>query len=281
MFRGLITVSLACGAGPAHSQIRDAGMVLAAARTALGGDAALAAVKTIVASGRTRQIRGNNTVPIEFEIVCQLPDACVRREEYPAQNTDPSTMGFHGDTLILSAGTQPPPGALPAPARLAPVQIVKQEFVRLLVGVFAGSVTTYPLTFSYAAEADAPEGKADVINVVGPSGFAPRLVIQRDTQLPVMLMWQAAGAPGPIGPAGPPRPAVPPAPPSQASAPGAGGGAPAVEHRLYYADYRTVSGIKWPFRLRRAIAGSTTEETTFDRVRLNVKIDPRTFEVPK
>jgi len=54
-------------------QARDAATVLAATRQALGGDANLAAVKTFVATGRTRQLRGNNLVPIEFEIVAELP----------------------------------------------------------------------------------------------------------------------------------------------------------------------------------------------------------------
>jgi hypothetical protein len=54
-----------------------------------------------------------------------------------------------------------------------------------------------------------------------------------------------------------------------------------VEYRIYYADYRDVDGVKLPFRLRRAIGADTTEETTFDRFRLNTKIDPRKFTVPK
>ena len=48
-----------------------------------------------------------------------------------------------------------------------------------------------------------------------------------------------------------------------------------VEHRLYFADYRDVEGLKLPFRLRRAIGTETTEETTFDRFRINTKIDPQ------
>src|SRR5262249_59304124 len=54
-----------------------------------------------------------------------------------------------------------------------------------------------------------------------------------------------------------------------------------VEYRMYYADYRDVNGLKWPFRLRRAIGGETIEETTFDRIRINAKIDPKKFEAPK
>lgn len=242
-------------------QATDAAAVLASAHAALGGEAALTGVKTLVAVGRTRQIRGNNTVPVEFEITCQLPDLCVRREEYPAQSLEPTTIGFRGDTLIQA------PGAVltgpPAAARLVSVQ---HEFARLLLGGFAGAVTVHPLSFSYAAEAEAPEGKADVLNVLGSSNFVSQLVVHRETHLPVMLSWQTPAATGAV-----PQPvgagsAAPPAP------------AASVEHRLYYADYRSVNGLKWPFRLRRSVAGTTIEETTFDRVRLNVAVDTRKLE---
>jgi hypothetical protein len=36
--------------------------------------------------------------------------------------------------------------------------------------------------------------------------------------------------------------------------------------------------VKWPFRIRHAVAGATIEETTFDRVSINAKIDPKKFE---
>ena len=71
---------------------------------------------------------------------------------------------------------------------------------------------------------------------------------------------------------------------SRAAAPGAqpGTAPPAVpEHRLYFSDYRDVDGMKFPFRLRRAIGPETTEETTIDRYRINVKIDARKFEPVK
>ena len=43
-----------------------AATVLAATREALGGDKKLVAVKSLLATGRTRQVRGDNLVPIEF-----------------------------------------------------------------------------------------------------------------------------------------------------------------------------------------------------------------------
>jgi hypothetical protein len=50
---------------------------------------------------------------------------------------------------------------------------------------------------------------------------------------------------------------------------------------LYFADYREVDGLKLPFRMRRAVGTETTEETIFDRFRINTKIDSRKFEVRK
>jgi hypothetical protein len=130
---------------------------------------------------------------------------------------------------------------------------VKQDFARLMLGMFAGSFPSYPLTFKYVAIGEAPEGKADVLEAAGPAGFTMRYVIQQNTHLPLMLMWTAP-APGQPAP---------------------------VEQRLYFADYRDVDGLKLPFRIRRAVGADTIEETTFDRFRINAKIDPRKFEIPK
>ena len=47
-------------------------------------------------------------------------------------------------------------------------------------------------------------------------------------------------------------------------------------HGLQTAD---VDGLKLPFRVRHAVNGDTTEETTFDRFRINARVDPRRFAV--
>jgi hypothetical protein len=39
--------------------------------------------------------------------------------------------------------------------------------------------------------------------------------------------------------------------------------------------------MQFPFRLRRAVGPDTVEETTFDRFRVNAKIDSKRFEVRK
>jgi hypothetical protein len=280
---------------------------MANARKALGGDAKIAGVKTFIANGRTRQVRGENLVPIEFEIQAELPDKYSRRDEFPAQDAGPVTAGFAGEALVLiprpvppppRPGTPaPPPAAMEAQLRARMMQS-KQDFARLLLGMFAGTTPAFPVTYSYIGQAEAPQGKADVIEVKGPANFTARLFIA-DTGLPIMLSWQPPMGPGGPGgpgmmarpggppgaggpPAGAPPAAAPPAAAPPAAAPPAGGpppGAkPAPEQRLYFADYRDVDGLKLPFRIRRAAGSETTEETTFDRYRINAKVDPRRFD---
>jgi len=161
------------------------------------------------------------------------------------------------------------------------------------------SLPVYPVTFAFAAQAAAPQGTADVLDVAGDGNFTARLFIQHDTHLPIMVSWQAPPTsvilttPGQPPPASVPAGAVlvpGPAAPAATASPEEkdawtkttndlrrAAQARPVEHRLYYADYRNVDGVLLPFRLRRAIGADTTEETTFDRFRLNQKIDPRKF----
>ena len=363
--------------GPAAAQTKDPATILAAARTALGGEKKLTAVKTFTATGRTRQVRGDNLVPIEFEVFVELPDKYLRKDEIPAQESGPTASGFNGEEWLQDppppAAPAPPPAAAPAaqpaaapggppagpgapagpgrgpgpgpgpgparnPAALR-VATLKQDFARLTLGMFATSFAAFPMTFTYVGEAEAPQGKADVVDAKGPNNFTIRLFIHKDTHLPIMVSWTPPAPPGrgagpgpgrgampgappgavppggergappagapPAGPppagapaaapqpppAGAPAAAAPQAPPAAAPPSGERGAPPAgqrgpapsapVENRLYFADYRDVDGMQFPFRLRRAVGADTIEETTFDRYKINAKIDPKKFEVRK
>src|SRR3954470_2137581 len=166
------------GAQPAPPDA--AASVIAAAREALGGEKKLSAVRTVVATGRTRQVRGDNLVPIEFEVAIELPDKYVRKDEIPAQESGPTTTGFAGDQLLQFPVPGPPPARAGGPPPPTPEQMaaasrgrlgtVKQDFARLMLGFFAGTSPAYPVTFSYAGKAEAPQGKADVLDVKGPAG---------------------------------------------------------------------------------------------------------------
>jgi hypothetical protein len=309
----LIACLAAFALAGAQSPAADAAAgVLAAAREALGGEKQLAAVRTLVATGRTRQVRGDNLVPIEFEIDIELPDKYVRKDEIPAQESGPTTSGFRGDELLqfpapvpppARAGGPPPPTAeqLAAAGRMR-LGTVRQDFARLMLGMFAGSSPVLPLTFSYVGKAEAPQGKADVLDVKGPAGpgaLTARLFINAETHLPIMLTWTApppgrGGMPPGSAGQGPGRAGGPPAPPPPGSSPAPAPAAPpaasgdargsqpsAPETRLYFGEYREVSGLQLPFRLRRALGPDTVEETTFDGYKINARIDPKKFEVRK
>ena len=240
-----VVLTLTSVSALAQNTPRDPAAILSATRDALGGEKKLGAVKTIVAAGRTQQVRGNNLVPIEFEISIELPDKYLRKNEIPAQESGPSAEGFNGDTLLQTKAAT-----------------VKQDFARLMLGMFASSFSGYPLTFTYTGQAEAPQGKADVLEAKGAQNTM-RIFIAQDTHLPIMVSWQA-----------------PPAPPARGGPPPAAGTPPAApqESRLYFADYRDVDGMKWPFRLRRALGADTVEETTFDRFRINSRIDAKKFQ---
>jgi hypothetical protein len=318
---------------PPAAAVERASQVLAEARKAMGGDK-VAAITTVLATGRTRRVRGDNLVPIEFEIAIELPDKYVRRDEVPAEESDPTSTGFAGTEVIQfpapppargggpggpAAGRPggPPPGAAASGASAAPgapaapsaaqldaqrnarLTAAKQDFARLALGLFPGPLATYPMTFAYAARAEAPQGTADVLDIRGEGNLSARLFVATETHLPIMLSWQAPPTSVVVTTPGqpPPRTIAPgavvinaPAPPAasasaeekeaytkQVAALRQKAQTTPVEYRLYYADYRDVDGIKLPFRLRRAIGADTTEETTFDRFRLNTKIDPRKF----
>jgi hypothetical protein len=199
----------------------------------------------------------------------------------------------------------PRPSGPPPDPRKVRVATLKQDFVRLTLGLFAASFPSYPLTFTLIGQAEAPQGRADVIEVRGPDAFALKLFVNHETHLPIMVSWTVPATSVVLTAPGKPVPdnlapgtivLEAPAPPD-ASAPKEEQERYAkdlmalrqkalagrlVEHRLYYADYRDIgNGLRFPFRLRRAIAGETTEETNFDGFSINKRIDPRRFEALK
>jgi hypothetical protein len=215
-----------------------------------------------------------------------------------------------GMMLRMAGPGAPPPGVEVTPEeqalmRRSALLVARQDFARLALGLFAASFSAYPLEFRSAGRAESPDGAADVVEVTGEDGFAAKLFVDGRTRLPLMLTWMAREpARMTMSRGGEP-----------AAAAGAGGHVVAgaghvvtsgaqltpeerdrlareaaerlkamegerrvVEHRLYYADYKAVDGIKIPFRIQRAVDGRPAEELTVEKVRVNGKIDPTKFQ---
>ena len=318
----------------APAQVADVKQILADARAALGGDTKLDAVKTLTMSGQSlRTNPSGTTVGGDIEVAIALPDKFMRRDMVANMGNMSiyRVSGFNGDGVINEMD-QPPqlgagggqvvmfrmagPGGTvtgPGSAPLTPEQqeamrkamlgSAKQDFARLTLGMLATSFPAFPLTMTYAGQAESPDGKADIVDVKGDGDFAVRLFIDTKTHLPLMLSWMAK---------------EPMVMTRQVSGPGggqtvvAGGGAVQkapgkmtpeerekfaaqmaaqakeaeakrrmVEYRLFYTDYRSVDGVMLPFRLERSVDGKPTEEITFDKVKVNSKIDAKTFTVSK
>jgi len=224
-----------------------------------------------------------------------------------------STMTFGSGGTTMSAAQQTPEQQ--EAARKAALVSTKQDFARMALGMFAKSPAAYPLAMTFAGQAESPDGKADVIEVKGEGDFTARLFIDANTHLPLMLSWMAkepltmsrSVSSGPGG--------------ATAVTVGGGGGvshgamaAPAgqapranmtpeerealmkqleeqrkeaeakrrvVEYRLFYGDYRAVDGVQVPHRLQRSVDGKPVEEVTFEKVKVNAKIDAKKFAVTK
>jgi hypothetical protein len=206
----LVTTALA-----APAQTGDVKKVLSEARAALGGDKKLDGVKTLTLTGRTlRTGPTGNTIESEFEATAAFPDKYVRRDVMANLGNQSiyRVSGFNGDGVINEIDQPPqlagggnviirmagPGGSLMGQGQpLTPEQkqllltASKQDFARLMLGIFAGSSSTYPLTMTYAGQAESPDGKADIIEVKGEGDFAVKLFIDAKTHLPLMLSWMA------------------------------------------------------------------------------------------
>lgn len=301
----------------AAGQDAKAEQILADARKAIAGKKLDGLTSLSVQAAAQRNV-GNFQLTSDVELLLNLPDKYVRLENSNSPSfTVASTTGFNGNRPIKSGMTpgggmfirmggpgMPMPGNTekPTPEQQAQldkqmVRSAQQEISRLMLGWFAVAHPSLPVQFSYAGEAESPDGKAFILDVKGADGYAARLFIDKETHLPLMVTYQ--GAQGRVVTAGGPPPGAGregsapqaqtrPANPEERRRIEAGATRqldqlraqpPAmVEYALYFDDWREHHGIKFPYSLRRASAGTTIEEWTISKVLFDPKIDPKKFD---
>ena len=315
-------VVLALGAAGAASPAEDskATEALAAARKAIGGKK-LDALKTLSVEASLQRNVNNMQLASEVEILLDLPDKYVRSDASSGgMMTMSMAMGFNGEKPIRPANAVPmaggamvirmgPGGPMTPAEKLTPeeqekadkqmVRGSRAEISRLMLGWFAMAHPALAVEYTYAGEAESPDGKAHVVDAKSADGFSARLFIDQETKLPLMVTYQ--------GPQ--PRMITQRGPAPGAAAPQHGGGQQAarremtdeerqkmraeaekqlkelqsqppqlVDYSLYFEDWREVDGVKFPFRIRRAMSGATNEEWTINKVKVNPKIDAKKFE---
>src|SRR5262249_41942819 len=158
-------------------------------------------------------------------------------------------------------------------------QGVRSDFARLLIGWLLTTPSSYPVEYSFAGEAESPDGKADALNVKGPDGFTARLFLDQKTHFPLMLTYngkkprfitQTAPASARKNPSGNPEEMEKRMKQMDAEA----AQQPDVEFRIYFSDYREVDGVSFPHKLTRSIEDELNEELEVKSVKVNLQLKP-------
>lgn len=309
----LVLETLAIGA-----QSPDVAKVLADVRAALGGSA-LAGVKTLVVEGtRARLAPDGPAETSPFQMAMELPFRFARKDVVGNVNDVDitRTSGFNGDEVIERADMPPGmagggrsmmvmrmgPGGMAggeatpeerAAQRVSALLAARRDFARLALGMFGAGPEVYPLEFAYAGTAESPDATAHVLAVTSRDGFEARLYVHSTTHLPLMITWMdreplmvTAGGPGRGGG----QMAMRGASPEEAQRMRAEmeqrmreaeANRRTVEYRLFYADYKTIDGVKVPTRLQRMIDGSPVDELRFDTIVVNGPVDAKMFEISR
>jgi hypothetical protein len=325
---GLLALGLAIASGQTTARGADkTAEVLNGARKAIG-DKKLDGLKSLSVNATLQRNVGNMQINSDVELLIELPDKYARSETTTGPVSGSNTTGFNGDKPLTRANSPmvgggggmiirmgPGGGAFtgngsdakPTPEEqekmnAAMLRSSRQELSRLMLGWFAMTHPSIKAEYSYAGEAESPDGKAYVIDAKNADGFAARLFIDQQTQLPLMLTYQGPqprmitmGGPGgaaggrqgaPAGGQG--RAMTPPTeeerkkmredmqkqmadmekePPKM------------IEYTIYFDDWREEDGVKFPHTMRRASGGTTNEEWTITKVKVNPKIDAKKFAI--
>ena len=131
-----------------------------------------------------------------------------------------------------------------------------------------------PLKSTYGGEAEAEDGKADVVDAKGPGNFA---VSCSSTEEPspadahVSRRRPARENPDAAGTAARRRPR------RRTARRSPGAAAQVVDIMLFLDDYRNVDGVMLPHHWSRSVDGKPTEETAFKTIKLNPAFKPDAF----
>jgi hypothetical protein len=273
----------------AQDAVAKAQQLLDQARAAIGGEK-LKSLQTLSATGAYRRSFGQMEMSGEVQFDIILPDKLMRTETMSPMPSleitrietingdsvweDQQQHGGGGGMVMIRRG---PNLNDPKKAQEALQQAVRTEFARLTIGWLLATPASFPVEYSFAGEAEAPDGKADVIDVKGAGGFAARLFLDQKTHRPLMLTY-IGKKPRVVTQTmtGPPRgheEAEKRVKELEAEA----AKQPDVEYQLRFDDYRSVDGISFPHKLVRSIENEVNEEMEITKLKVNPPLKPEKF----
>jgi hypothetical protein len=249
--------------------------LLARAREAVGGQARLARLQSLVLTGvlRALVVGGTEVGKVNtrrLEIKVRLPEDFLQSEtrDFGEDGSVTHRYGLSGATLlneVRTVGEGVHYGGSWGPDQL-PVE--RARFTRLLLGSLALEGPLAPLRFADAGVAQHERRAVRVLRVTGPSGFDARLLLDATTFLPVALVYTASvRLPEPPKPGTDPgRPMVFTPPPAQR-----------LEVVFSFGDRRLVGGLRFPHRLVKMAGGFTLEEIVIEKVVVNPPLTKKDF----
>jgi hypothetical protein len=283
----IFLVGLLCWGLGSHLTAQDAAKgaaLLADARRAIGGAERLAGVKTLDVRGDFKRVARQTTIEGELQVRIERPDKLRRDEDLSPPGGGPAVVrtevlngttvwdensGGGGSFVRFGRGGDAGRGARGNAPNIDPAQLEdlqrrarQTELARfLLMWLLAADGPV-----NWLATAEAPDGKADVLEITPASGPVVRLFLDQTTHVPLMITWQGtppqmvlAGRRGGRGGRG--AEAGLPSPPRQAAQP--------ATLQVTLSDYKTVGGIKLPHLITRGVNDMTIEEWTIDSYRIN------------
>jgi hypothetical protein len=260
-----------------------AASVIAEARKALGGDARIGAVKTLQAAGDIRRSMGEMQMEGELELLIEAPDKLRRNESIGVpggalmirtevlngtdvwdDSSQRGGMGGHVTMMMRGPGGNMDEAAMKDMRR----RMRRADLTRFLAALLLTSDT--PMT--HAGVAEAPDGKADVLEITPTDAPAMRLFVDQQTHMPLMLTWSGPQPRVMVRRAqGPPNPDQP-AREGENAAP-----LPEAAFEMRFEDYRKVDGIQLPHQITRSVNGQTNEEWTVKTYKVNPEFKSNTF----
>lgn len=268
--------------------------LLAQARDALGGDARLKAVQSLALNGSFRRVMGPQMPESsgDFEMELLLPDKYKRTENMSLMGGAAQVTridGFNGEQMFTDSSSSGSgmvmirrPGSDDPKMQAGILRSMRADVARNLIAWLLTVPDSYQIEFTYAGEAESPEGKADVIDVKGADGFAAKLFLDKQTHKPLMLSYRAvlpqmvmrAGG----GDGGSREDAEKRLKEIEKEAEAERSRARESEINMFFSDYKTIDGVHLPHRVSRAVNGEVTEEWEIKKFKVNPPLKAERFK---
>jgi hypothetical protein len=172
------------------SLLTNAADVLNCSRRALGGTAALRAVRALRAVVDVKPT-AKNRVPNTLSMTIALPNRFISRTEWIAPGTAvrrATIFGFDGDRPLYAQVNDEGVFALAADDET--LVGTRHRFARHLLMWLVQTSDLVPLTFDFGGTEQGPDGQVLVVSATGPDGFNARLQVDATSCMPKMLSFE-------------------------------------------------------------------------------------------